>query len=95
MVTGFRARNIVPVEVFLLLDIVTWVISIDENFSFSIVFSTEYRVSIRIVPITILPPCFSFASHSFTMSDVSPPVPPIKITSAQHILLDYTRRPRA
>ena len=35
-----------------------------------------------IVPITILPPVFNLFSESLTISAVSPPVPPIKITSA-------------
>ena len=69
----------VPVEVFRLFPIVICVISIESNFNFSIVCNTEYRVSIRITPMTILPPDFSLFSHSSTISFVSPPVPPIKI----------------
>ena len=72
----------VPVEVFRLFPIVICVISIESNFNFSIVCNTEYRVSIRITPITILPPAFSLFSHNSTISFVSPPVPPIKIASA-------------
>jgi len=61
---------------------VTCVISIESNFRVSRICKTEYNVSIRIIPITILPPVFSLFSESLTISLVSPPVPPIKITSA-------------
>jgi len=81
-VTGFLASIIVPVEVFRLFPIVIWVISTEVNFRFSMVFSTEYNVSIRIIPITILPPDFSLFSHNSTISLVSPPVPPMNIASA-------------
>ena len=80
--TGFLASIIVPVEVFRLFPIVIWVISTEVNFRFSMVFSTEYNVSIRIIPITILPPDFSLFSHNSTISLVSPPVPPMNIASA-------------
>jgi hypothetical protein len=59
MVTGFRASIIVPVVVFLLFEMVTWVISTASNCSFSKICKTDESVSIRIVPITILPPDFS------------------------------------
>jgi hypothetical protein len=57
-VTGFRASIIVPVDVLRLLEIVIWVISTAVNF-FSIIPNTENNVSIKIIPITILPPDFN------------------------------------
>ena len=80
--TGFLDNIIVPVDVFRLLPIVIWVISIELNFKFSITCNTAYNVSIRITPITILPPDYNLVSHNSTISLVSPPVPPMKIASA-------------
>ena len=81
-VTGFLASIIVPVEVLRLFPIVICVMSIESNFNFSIVCNTAYNVSIRMTPITILPPDFNLSSQSCTISCVSPPVPPMKIAFA-------------
>ena len=53
-----------------------------EKFSFLIDSSTENRVSIKMVPITIRPPDFILLLHNSKISLVSPPVPPIKTASA-------------
>ena len=81
-VTGFLASIMVPVEVLRLFPIVICVISIESNFNFSMVCNTAYYVSIRIIPITILPPDFNLSSQSCKIFCVSPPVPPMNIASA-------------